>query len=112
MRDIATQCFKFGSNSHTSHTGGLFRVQCHTFRTDAESGVLNYYAHADDKDDTEEWETWDVRRSLFDNHMSPTFEANMEHMFKKFGFYFPDAEFLSDPEGLLQYLVLSPPPLT
>ena len=32
-------------------------------------------------------------------------EANLEYMFKKFGFYFPDAEYLTDPEGLLKYLV-------
>jgi hypothetical protein len=25
-------------------------------------------------------------------------------MFKNFGFYFPDSQFLSDPEGLLKYL--------
>ena len=46
-----------------------------------------------------------MRRSLFDNHVSASFEANMEHMYKKFGFYFPDAEYLVDPEGLLKYLV-------
>ena len=46
-----------------------------------------------------------MRRSLFDNHISPSFEANMEYMFKGFGFYFPDAEYLVDPEGLLRYLV-------
>ena len=46
-----------------------------------------------------------MRRSLFDNHVSASFEANMEYMFKKFGFYFPDAESLADPEGLLKYLV-------
>ena len=46
-----------------------------------------------------------MRRSLFDNHISPSFEANMEYMFKRFGFYFPDAEYLVDPEGLLRYLV-------
>ncbi len=52
-----------------------------------------------------EWEAWDVRRSLFDNHMSPSMEANLEYMWKRFGFFLPDAEFLSDPEGLLKYLV-------
>ena len=53
----------------------------------------------------EQWQTWDVRRSLFDNNVSPSFEANMEYMYKHFGFYFPDAEYLVDPEGLLKYLV-------
>ena len=67
-------------------------------------------ACVDDEADEEEWDIWDVQRSLFDNHMSPSFEANMEYMFKKFGFYFPDAEFLVDPEGLLQYLVNAPSP--
>ena len=58
----------------------------------------------------EQWETWDVRRSLFDNHVSASFEANMEYMYKKFGFYFPDAHYLVDPEGLLKYLVCLRPP--
>ena len=52
-----------------------------------------------------QWEEWDVRRSLFDNSLHPSMEANLEYMFKKFGFYFPDAEYLVDPEGLLKYLV-------
>eukprot|EP00887_Chlorella_sp_A99_P007547 scaffold28.g7547.t1 len=47
------------------------------------------------------WEEWDLRRSLFDNHVSGSFEANLEYIF---GFYFPDADCLSDPEGLLRYL--------
>ena len=53
----------------------------------------------------DDWEEWDVGRSLFDNHQSDSMEANLEYMFKKFGFYFPDAEYLTDPEGLLKYLV-------
>lgn len=51
------------------------------------------------------WEEWDVCRSLFDNHISSTMEDNLEYMWKRFGFYFPDAEALTDPEGLLRYLV-------
>lgn len=31
-------------------------------------------------------------------------DANLEYMFKHFGFYLPDAEYLTDPEGLLRYL--------
>lgn len=63
-------------------------------------------AAADSKvaEDASQWEEWDLRRSLFDNHVSPSFEANLDYMFKNFGFYFPDAEYLSDPEGLLKYL--------
>ncbi|PRW45252.1 zinc finger protein [Chlorella sorokiniana] len=52
----------------------------------------------------QKWEEWDVRRSLFDNHVSASMEDNLEYMFKNFGFYFPDSQFLSDPEGLLKYL--------
>ena len=51
---------------------------------------------------------WDVRRSLFDNHISADLAANLEYMWKKFGFYLPDAEFLQDPDGLIKYLVRSP----
>lgn len=52
----------------------------------------------------EEWEEWDVCVSLFDGHRSPTFQANLEYMLKKYGFYLPDAQYLRDPEGLLKYL--------
>lgn len=46
-----------------------------------------------------------MHRSLFDNHQSVSFEANLEYMYKHFGFYLPDAECLTDAEGLVQYLV-------
>lgn len=36
--------------------------------------------------------------------MSASFQDNLEYMFKHFGFYLPDAEYLTDPEGLVQYL--------
>ena len=52
-----------------------------------------------------EWEEWDICRCLFDNHLSQNMDLNLDYMFRKFGFYFPDAEYLKDPEGLLKYLV-------
>jgi len=48
---------------------------------------------------------WDVRQSLFDAHAAPSMAANLEYMWKRYGFYFPEAEHLVDPEGLLKYLV-------
>ncbi|KXZ51114.1 hypothetical protein GPECTOR_14g95 [Gonium pectorale] len=54
--------------------------------------------------DGEAFPEWDVCRSLFDNHVSPSFQANLEYMFKKFGFYLPDSQYLADPEGLMKYL--------
>ncbi|KAF6261751.1 hypothetical protein COO60DRAFT_735122 [Scenedesmus sp. NREL 46B-D3] len=52
----------------------------------------------------EDWEEWDVCVSLFDNKRSASMEANLEYMYKHFGFCLPDSEFLQDPEGLLKYL--------
>ncbi|KAG2437956.1 hypothetical protein HXX76_005571 [Chlamydomonas incerta] len=52
----------------------------------------------------QQWPEWDVRRSLFDNHVSDSFQANLEYMLKRFGFYLPDSEYLKDPEGLVKYL--------
>ena len=52
-------------------------------------------------------EPWPLIRSLFDNHESADIEANLAYMYKHFGFYLPDAEFLIDAEGLLRYLVSS-----
>ncbi|GFR48596.1 hypothetical protein Agub_g10500 [Astrephomene gubernaculifera] len=54
--------------------------------------------------DGQEWPEWDVCRSLFDNHVSASLQANLEYMFKRFGFYLPDSQYLRDPEGLLKYL--------
>ncbi|KAL3137679.1 hypothetical protein ABBQ38_004953 [Trebouxia sp. C0009 RCD-2024] len=55
---------------------------------------------------TQDFEEWDVCRSLFDNHVSASLEANLEYMYKHFGFYLPDADYLSDPAGLIKYLGL------
>lgn len=52
-----------------------------------------------------DWEEWDVCRCLFDNHVSDSLDANLEYMYKNFGFYLPDSEYLTDPAGLIQYLV-------
>ena len=60
---------------------------------------------ADEASTAQEFEEWDVCRSLFDNHVSASLESNLEYMFKHFGFYLPDAEYLSDPAGLIKYLV-------
>lgn len=54
-------------------------------------------------------EDWDICRSLFDNKISSSMDANLEYMWENFGFYLPDSEYLEDPEGLLKYLVLYHP---
>ncbi|KAG2489019.1 hypothetical protein HYH03_012457 [Edaphochlamys debaryana] len=51
-----------------------------------------------------DWPDWDVRRSLFDGHESDSLEANLEYMYRTYGFYLPDSEYLKDPEGLIKYL--------
>jgi pre-60S factor REI1 len=43
------------------------------------------------------------RQCLFDKHMSKTIEANAERMLRKYGFFLPDSEYLTDMEGLLGY---------
>lgn len=62
-------------------------------------------ASSDEASSAQQFEEWDVCRSLFDNHVSASMEANLEYMLKHFGFYLPDAEYLSDPAGLIKYLV-------
>jgi hypothetical protein len=70
---------------------------------DGRSGRSND-GDGDDDDDDDDWEEWDVCRSFFDNHVSSSMQDNLEYMYKKFGFYLPDAECLVDPEGMLKYL--------
>lgn len=48
------------------------------------------------------WEDWDVCKSFFDNHVSRSLQANLEYMYKHFGFYVPDMEYVVDIEGLLK----------
>ena len=43
------------------------------------------------------------RQCLFDKHMSPSVEANLERMQRKYGFFLPDQEYLVDTEGLIGY---------
>lgn len=52
----------------------------------------------------EDWVKWDPCVSLFDNKRSSSMQENLEYMYKHFGFYLPESEYLVDPEGLLQYL--------
>ena len=46
----------------------------------------------------------DPLQSLFDRHLSASVEANVERMYRKYGFFVPDREFCSDLEGLVGYL--------
>lgn len=68
-------------------------------------GADSSAAAGDEATSAQQTEEWDVCRSLFDNHVSASLEANLEYMFKHFGFYLPDAAYLSDPAGLIKYLV-------
>lgn len=76
-----------------------------TISIDRADGATARGTATDETSSTQDFEEWDVCRSLFDNHVSGSLEANLEYMFKHFGFYLPDAEYLSDPAGLIKYLV-------
>lgn len=52
----------------------------------------------------EDWSDWDPCISFFDNKVSASMEENLRYMYRKFGFFLPDAEYLADPEGLIKYL--------
>jgi pre-60S factor REI1 len=43
------------------------------------------------------------RQCLFDRHLSATVEANAERMWRKYGFFLPDREYLTDLEGMIGY---------
>mmetsp|Transcript_15330 Transcript_15330/g.17522 ORF Transcript_15330/g.17522 Transcript_15330/m.17522 type:complete len:479 (+) Transcript_15330:195-1631(+) len=59
---------------------------------------------SDDKVDTEEEQpVIDPKQSLFDKHVSVDVKANVDYMYKKYGFFIPDIEFLVDMEGLVGY---------
>jgi len=66
---------------------------------DGEEGV-------EDGEESTPFEPWDLNRCLFCHHNAESFDANLEHMYIRHGFFFPDADYLVDPEGLLGYLGL------
>lgn len=57
----------------------------------------------DSKNDDDEDIVIDPLQSLFDNHKCKTVQANIEYMQLKYGFFVPDVEYLTDPEGLIGY---------
>ena len=59
--------------------------------------------------DAESCESWEgealgMEECLFCSHISDSLEKNVEHMTLKHSFFIPDAEYLSDLEGLVIYL--------
>lgn len=45
----------------------------------------------------------DPRQCLFDRHVSASVEANVDRMYRRYGFFVPDREHLDDLEGLVGY---------
>ncbi|XP_059144989.1 cytoplasmic 60S subunit biogenesis factor ZNF622-like [Physella acuta] len=63
----------------------------------------------DDESDAESWDSCDentlgLEECLFCSYVSASLEENVTHMTKFHGFFIPDAEFISDLEGLVTYL--------
>mmetsp|Transcript_4214 Transcript_4214/g.12485 ORF Transcript_4214/g.12485 Transcript_4214/m.12485 type:complete len:376 (-) Transcript_4214:159-1286(-) len=56
-----------------------------------------------EEDDGEEELEVSLAMSLFDNHLEADIESALAHM-GRFGFYLPDVQYVSDLEGLMQYL--------
>ncbi|KAH9489174.1 hypothetical protein Btru_057761 [Bulinus truncatus] len=62
----------------------------------------------DDDSDAESWNSSDdafgLEQCLFCSLISPSLEENVKHMTSSHGFFIPDANFISDLEGLISYL--------
>jgi pre-60S factor REI1 len=73
---------------------------------DIVTGLRSSDAEAGPSDDpmVEEWDA--SRCFICDFQPDGTLEGCVEHMHKVHGFFFPDAEFLKDPQGMLNYLGL------
>ena len=60
--------------------------------------------------DSDEWEEWDEGEGippsscLFCAHGSSDLAANLRHMTQSHSFFVPDAEYVTDMEGLVTYL--------
>ncbi|KAK3108681.1 hypothetical protein FSP39_013226 [Pinctada imbricata] len=63
----------------------------------------------DDDSDAESVDSWDenslgIEECLFCSHINSSMEKNIEHMTVKHSFFLPDAEYITDLEGLICYL--------
>lgn len=79
----------------------------HTGSMQAHAGSSTHSQESLERSDAapDDWQAWNPCCSLFDNHVSESLEANLEYMWRRYRFSIPDAEFLRDPAGLLNYLV-------
>jgi len=63
----------------------------------------------DDGSDCGSMDSWDeaclgLEECLFSSYISADLEANLAHMSQMYGFFLPDADYISDLEGLMTYL--------
>ena len=61
--------------------------------------------------DSDSWDSYDessidVEECLFCGFVSSSLEDNVQHMSSHHGFFLPDAEFISNLDGLISYLGL------
>jgi pre-60S factor REI1 len=59
--------------------------------------------HDAEKEDGDDDIVIDPKQCLFDHHFSASVEANVDRMYRKYGLFVPDREFLTDLEGLVGY---------
>ena len=57
----------------------------------------------EEEEKEEEHVVIDPKQCLFDRHFSATVEANSDRMYRKYGFFLPDREYLVDLEGLIGF---------
>lgn len=69
---------------------------------DAEEESNDGVTHTEDEAGEEPPEI-NPKQSLFDKHISESVQANVDYMYKKYGFFIPDIEYLVDMEGLIGY---------
>ncbi|CAB9516131.1 Cytoplasmic 60S subunit biogenesis factor REI1 homolog [Seminavis robusta] len=60
-------------------------------------------AKEEEEEEEDEAVMIDPKQCLFDRHLSATVEANADRMYRKYGLFIPDREYLTDLEGLIGY---------
>ncbi|KAL8616570.1 hypothetical protein ACOMHN_036602 [Nucella lapillus] len=92
---------------------GIHKSQMVARSTSKTSAHEDMEAQSDQGDDdlVEDEEEWDedeeligLEECLFCSHISSSLETNLSHMTTRHSFFLPDAEFISDLEGLVVYL--------
>ncbi|XP_005090745.1 zinc finger protein 622 [Aplysia californica] len=100
---------KEDNKKRKSKRGGKQQATKQQGQVKPEPPVEEAMSEGDDDCDAESWDSYEedtlgIEECLFCSFLSSSLENNVNHMTSAHGFFLPDAEYISDLEGLITYL--------